>query len=223
MMALARLALGDARQVAAGERRFLAVALLIASAPGVLAVFFLPPSAARGPAIVSAIVTFYLQLLAMARTLHALGAMPADYRREDATERRFPAAFVAELLYLVATAVGLVLLVVPGLAVFLLGGFVIPALLAERLSIAAAFRRSIALVRPRLGAVAALALVSLGGILLSLVPPMLTVLMVYALALPAWVDRAADAMAEVTVTAFLIGNAMLWAAAFSRVRGERPA
>lgn len=216
---LARGALADLWQVVRLEARFLLIAVAIASAPGILAAIFLPPDGARGPAIVSAFITFYLQLLAVARTLHALGAMPADYRREDATERRFPAAFLAELLYLVAVGIGLVLLVVPGVAMFLLGGFWVPALLAERLDVVAALRRSAALARPHWVAVAVLAIVSLAGIFLSLVPPFATVLVAYAFGLPARVDRVADAMAEVTVTAFLIGNAMLWAAAFSRVRG----
>lgn len=215
---IARGALADLGQVVRLEARFLLIAVAIASAPGILAVIFLPPDDARGPAIVSAFITFYLQLLAIARTLHALGAMPGDYRREDATERRFPAAFLAELLYLIAVGIGLALLVLPGVAMFLLAGFWVPALLAERLDVVAALRRSVALVRPHWIAVAMLATVSLGGILLSLAPPFATLLVAYAFGLPAWVDRVADAVAEVTITAFLIGNAMLWAAAFSRVR-----
>lgn len=208
----------DAGRSARAETRFLATAVAIASLPGLLAVALLPPDAARGPALVSAAITLYLQLLATARTLDRLGAMPGDYVRADATERRYPSAFLGSILFLLAVGLGLALLVLPGVAVFLLWGLWMPALLAERLGVIAAFRRSYALARPRLSAMLAVAALSAAGFVAAIVPPVAVAMANYLLGGPYWVDRLGDAAAEVTVSAFLIGNAVLWAAAFVRAR-----
>lgn len=216
---LARAALVRVELAWRQDRRFLLTAVLVASTPGLLAVAFLPPDAARAPAIISAFVTLYLQLLATARTLHLLAAMPASYHPEQATERRFPSAVLGSLLYLLATTAGLVLLVVPGVAIFLLWSLWMPAMLAERLSVSQALRRSFAIARPRLAALGMAALGSVAGLLAALVPPIGIVLLGYLLDWPPWVDRAADAAAEVTISAFLVGNAVFWASIFSEARG----
>jgi hypothetical protein len=64
--------------------------------------------------------------------------------------------FVADILVTIAVAVTLLLLVLPGLVVFSLLSLAGPAMVTERLRIAAAFRRSAQLVRTRFWLVAVL-------------------------------------------------------------------
>jgi len=208
--------LRDAGVATRAEWRLLAILVAVGSAPGLAGLALLPPDRWQGPAAVSGLLVLYLQLLATARTLHVLGAMPADYARADATERRYPSAFLGSLLYLLAAAAGLVLLVVPGLAAYVLLGLWMPALLAGRLGVVDAFRRSWALARPALSGMALVALaqgaVFVAGFALASAPLLLLILG----DAPAWFGPLSDILIEPAATAVQLGGAVIWAAAYAR-------
>jgi len=196
------------------DRRFFAVVVLAAAAPGAIAAVAFGGGDARVATLVASFLALYLQLLVTARTLDAAGAMPPGYDRPDATEGRFPSAFLASLLSLVGVALAALLLVVPGVLLYGLWSLWMPALLAERLRATEALRRSWTLARPRLGWVLLVALWVLLAWVAALAPMMGMVLLGMS-------DTAADVTGELLVAAAQMAGAAIYAHAFMLCRRDR--
>jgi hypothetical protein len=190
---------------------------VVSMLPGLFGLALLGKSDQRVTILVGGLLNLYLQLFATARALDLMGAMPADWRRADATEGRFPSAFLASFLSVLAILLGLALLIVPGIVLMALWGVWMPALLAERLGATEALRRSWRLVRPHPGRVVALLGVSSTGLLLVVSSGVAPVVVWGDTALPA-----ADWAIEPLLALWTIASAVLWAAAYvrlSRIKG----
>lgn len=179
----------------------------IGSLAGLLGTALLPPDDRRITGLIGGLVTLYLQLFVTARVLDGAGAMPPDYRREMATEARFPSAFLASLLSIVGIAAGLALLVVPGILLFGLRSMWMPALLAERLRTTEALRRSWRLAKPRLG------WVLLASVWIVLAPMGLAIAIVVTLVL---VTRS-DVLPDTLVEPLVVAMQLLWAVSYASV------
>lgn len=132
------------------------------------------------------------------KTLHPAieGAEPVGLRRALA-ELPWLRVIGTQLLFLLAVVVGLLLLVLPGLAAFALLGLSVPLVVAEDLRPLAALRRSFALLRRNLGAAILLVLlptavaIELDGLLDDLVH-----------GLPWWAGILADVAFSATLPAY---------------------
>lgn len=132
------------------------------------------------------------------KTLHPAidGAPPLSLGRA-LSELPYLRIIGAQLLFLLAVLVGLVLLVVPGLAAFALLGLAVPLVVAEDLRPRAAFRRSFALLRRNLGV----------ALLLVLLPTVVSVVLDDLLddlvhGLPWWASILADVAFSATLPAY---------------------
>ena len=206
---------GTTGSVIAQQPWFFTATTAVGAAPGLIAVVVNPNGDGYALILLSTLLGLYLQLLATFRTIELLGAMPADYQRAHATEKRFPAAFLGSLLTTLTILAGLAALVVPGLLLLALWSLWLPALAAERLGVLGAMRRSWRLVRPRIGSVLILALLAAGAFVTLVVA---CVAGYFLLAEGQW--WIADVLFELLFTAGLIASAVLWAVTYVQLLDE---
>ena len=99
--------------------------------------------------LVMAFVQLYLQLLVTARALVACGLAPPNRDSRRPTMGRYPSAVALNFFYVLGVLAGALLLVVPGIVLFLRWSVALPAMLAEEEGITDALARSWQLTRRR--------------------------------------------------------------------------
>ncbi len=142
-----------------GDWRGFAMAFIVVAIPGILVDSLLSDREAVVASLPLGLFTAYVQLLLTFRTLHANGAAPPGYQTRDLTEARLPSVIAAGIFETLAVLLGLLLFVVPGIALMLLWSLTIPVLAAERLGATDAMRRSWGLARHALGRLLAIGMI----------------------------------------------------------------
>lgn len=158
------------------------------------------------------LVTLYLQLLVTFRALSHAGLTHPDQPEDRPTDGRYPGAFLLDLLMFLAVAIGLALLIVPGVLLLALWSLALPALAAERLPVVAAMRRSWALTRPYLA--------SFVGLVLLAAAPFLAVLALVAVTvlIPSFDSPTSLAVADLLLSVWAILTPAFWACAYAARR-----
>ena len=156
----------DALAVARARTGLLVAVIAVYGLPATLFDATLDPNDAIRANSLMGLVALYLQLLLTAAALRHYDLLPPDYDPRRPTMGRYPAAFGPSLIYFLAVATGLVLLVVPGLLLILRWSVSLPVLLSERLGVIQSLARSWRLTRDRwLPVLCLLALVVLSSLL----------------------------------------------------------
>lgn len=155
--------LGDAFDLALRHRLAASFSGAILFGGGIVIDLSLSPDLSAAMQFLLSFVALYIQLLLVCIALRGLDLLPpgADPRRP--TLGRFPAAFVLAFISGLGIFAGLVLLVLPGLVLWMRWFAALPALVAEDRRAGSALRRSWELTAGR-----PLPLVAIGAILLSL-------------------------------------------------------
>lgn len=139
----------DATRLAADARHSVAAAILVGTGLFTLIDVLLEPMDALRAMAAASLIVLYLQLLVTARALQARGQTSHGFDPRWPTMGRYPRAFAISIVSTIAVLAGLLLLLIPGLVLFLRWSLAYPAMLAEDEGVGGSLRRSWDLTRNR--------------------------------------------------------------------------